>query len=73
VTHNQPQSDLVARSKQFHWKGEDDDRIQKSSLSQSPQDKESGIALEPQRIRSFVIQYTSASQEKAQKVEANPL
>jgi hypothetical protein len=58
MTNNQPQSALNQRRAKFQWRGEDDD---KQSFVEQPADKDGKYALEPMRIRSFVIQYDTST------------
>ena len=67
LTHNQLQSALEARRKQFQWKGADDSTSLQLSVKR-PKDKDpvTGAAFEAQRIRTYVVEYNP----KALKIAA---
>ena len=67
ITNNQLQSDLEARRVKKNWIGEDDvvRKDPKVQFIQKPQDKEGKYALEPMRIRTFVLEYKDDVQQKA--------
>jgi len=62
----------VERAEKFRWKGEDDEIMNAKSISQPPKDKHPirGVALEPQRIRTFVIEYSPDPEAAAKKAAA---
>jgi hypothetical protein len=51
---------LTQKAQKFRWKGEDDEVMNAKPVSHPPADKHPtrGVALEPQRIRIFVIEYS---------------
>lgn len=59
LADGQSQASLAQRTEKFRWKGEDDEVMNAKPISHPPADKDpiSGVALEPQRIRTFIIEY----------------
>lgn len=59
LADGQSQASLVQKAAKFRWKGEDDDVMNAKPISHPPADKHPtrGVALEPQRIRTFIIEY----------------
>lgn len=75
LSNNQLEAEVVEKRNKIHWRGEDDEMIAKK-LQEDPElkaiyernhldDAMSGISLEPQRIRSFVISYKTLKSEDA--------
>jgi hypothetical protein len=62
MTDNQMQAQIDARREKERWIGEDDAKIM-SSFVQKPKDKDGQYALEPMRIRSFVVEYKDTKPE----------
>ena len=61
-------TELKEKSKGLTWLGEDDKNVTKTSVWKHVKDKNGfkGIALEPMRIRSFVIDFDQQATKKLQ-------
>ena len=60
IDHSQTQADVVAKKAKYRWSGEGDKETSANQLMRKPADKNAitEIAMEPQRIRTFVIDYS---------------
>jgi hypothetical protein len=69
LSGNQLMSEL--RKKESKWKGDDDSKMLNQPINSNPKDHGDEIALQPQRIRTFVISYNQRKEflDIAQKLK----
>lgn len=68
------EASLIAKAQKFRWQGEDDKVMNDKPISHAPADKDPirGVALEPQRIRTFTIEYGKEPVTQVKKEAAAP-
>jgi len=66
ITGNEPIEDMHKFKADHLWRGSDEENPSNTPVMRVPEDKDgfNGIALEPQRIRTFEIKYVPKGPEK---------